>query len=235
MQPKLVLPDPRFRSPTAVGGKSDFRDEHIYSALVLADGGAGIQKVFTIPQGQSIPELKGSGKTATANSHQTTFTESTTNLTKAGELGSAIGDAALRAIGVTCEGASIVLTSGAPRAFGMTQFEVNDVLSKSFFILRIANKPQIIGPIFAFPCSGAAFGSVSTTGTAQTASVVNNGWPGALRRLKIPIPVARNDTLEGVYGVAGGASLAFNAGQGADGQPSLLWFNLYANVAGDVR
>jgi len=234
MQPRLIVPDARFRSPTAVAGKSDFRDEHVYSAIVVAHGGAGIQKVFTIPQGQAIPELKGSAITATANAHQLTFTEATTNMNKAGELGSAIGDAAIRAIGVTCEGAAVTLTTGAPRTFGMTQFEVQDVLSKSFFILRIANKPQIIGPIFTFPCSGAAFGSVSTTGNAQTASVVNNGWPGALRRLKIPIPVARNDTLEGVYGVAGGASLAFN-NTGTDGQPSLLWFNLYCNVAGDVR
>ena len=233
--PKLILPDPRFRSPTAVGGKSDFRDEHVYASIVLADGASGIQKLFTIPQGQSIPVLKGSGKTATTNSHQTTFTESTTNLTKAGELGSGIGDAAIRAIGITLEQAAIAISTGLPRAFGGTQFEMSDILAKGFFLLRIANKPQIIGPVFSFPCSGALFGSVGTTGNATTASIANNGWPGTLRRLKIPIPVARNDTLEGVIGVAGGAVLAFNAGQGADGQPLLLWCNLFCNVAGDVR
>src|ERR1700682_3618374 len=100
MQPRLIVPDARFRSPTAVAGKSDFRDEHVYSAIVVAHGGEGIQKVFTLPQGQAIPELKGSAITATANAHQLTFTEATTNMNKAGELGSAIGDASIRAIGV---------------------------------------------------------------------------------------------------------------------------------------
>ena len=56
---KLLLPDARFRSPTAVDGKADMRDENIYSALVVGSGGAGQQKVFTVPQGQAIPRLVG--------------------------------------------------------------------------------------------------------------------------------------------------------------------------------
>lgn len=234
MNPSLLLPDPRFRSPTAVGGKSDFRDEHIYSAIALQHGAAGVQKLFTIPQGQSIPTLRGSAITATANAHQTTYTESTTNLTKAGELGSGIGDAAIRAIGCTLETAAVTASTGAARGFGATQFEVADVLAKCFFTLRVANKPQITGPIWAYPSSGGVTGAISTTGTGATASIAQNGVPGQLRRLKIPIPVARNDTLEGVFGVSGGSSLAFSV-TGSDGQPTLLWVNLYANVAGDVR
>jgi hypothetical protein len=231
---EMLLPDPRFRSPTAVDGKSDFRDDNIYSALLLQNGGSGQQKLFTNPQGQTIPALKGSAVTASANPWQTTYTETTTNLSKAGELGSGIGDAAIRGIGITLETASIIQATGVARAWGATQFEVADILSKCFFALRVANKTQITGPIFTFPSAGGSFGSVSTTGNAATASVVSNGWPGSYKRLKIPVPIARNDTLEGVFGVAGGASLAFS-GAGADGQPSLLWVVLQANVAGDVR
>lgn len=232
--PQLLVPAPLQRSPTAVGGKSDFRDEHIYTAICLANGGAGQQKVFTIPQGQAIPELKGSAVTATTQAHQQTYTESTTNLTQAGQLGSGIGDAAIRAIGINLETAAVTLSTGLPRTFGATQFELNDVLAKCFYQLKVANKPQITGPIFAFPASGGAMGGISTTGNAATASVASNGWAGMLRRLKIPIPIARQDTLEGVFGVAGGSSLAFSTTDGI-GQASLLWVNMYANIAGDVR
>lgn len=232
----LLLPDPRFRSPTAVDGKSDFRDDNIYSSILLQSGGAGQQKLFTIPQGQAIPSLKGAGIIASTQAHQLTYTETTTNLTKAGELGSGIGDAAIRGIGISLEGAAITLATGAPRTFGATQFEVEDVLSKCFFTLRIANKPMITGPIFAFPAAGGAYSSISTTGAAATASVATNGWPGSYKRLKLPIPVARNDTLEGVFGVAGGSALAFStSAPGSEGQPSLLWVMLAANVAGDIR
>jgi len=234
MNPQMLVPSPVFRSPTAVGGKSDFRDEHIYSACLLQHGGAGNIKLFTIPQGQGVPFLRGAGIVAPANAWQLTFTEVTTNLSKAGELGSGIGDAALRGIGITLEGAAYELTTGSARLFGSTQFELQDVLSKVFFQLRIANKLQIQGPVWAFPGSGGALGSISSTGGGQTQSVATNGWPGMLRRLKIPIPIARNDTLEGTIGVAGGAALAFSNTED-DGQPTLLWVNMYANVAGDVR
>jgi hypothetical protein len=230
----MLLPDPRFRSPTAVDGKSDFRDDNIYSSILLQHGGAGQQKVFTIPQGQAIPALRGAGIAASTNAWQTTYTETTTNLSKAGELGSGIGDAAIRSIGISLETAAVTASTGAARAWGATQFEVSDVLSKCFFQLKVASKTQITGPIFTFPSAGGSFGSISTTGNAATAGVVSNGWPGSYKRLKIPVPVARNDTLEGVFGVAGGSSLAFSV-TSADGQPSLLWVVLTANVAGDVR
>jgi len=224
----MLLPDARFRSPTAVEGKADLRDENIYSALVLAHGGAGQQKVFTVPQGQAIPELKGSSITATTNAHQTTYTETTTNLTKAGELGASFGDASIRGIGVTIEQVGYD-TSGAALLYGAGQQEVADILAKSFFQLKIAGKKQIEGPLWNFPASGGAFGSISTTETGVTAAVVSNGWPGTTRRLKLPIMVARNDTLEGVYGVAGGSSLVFSVTTSV-GQPVLVWFSLLALI-----
>jgi len=222
--PKLLLPDARFRSPTAVDGKADMRDENVYSAVVVAHGGAGQIKVFTVPQGQAIPRL---GTTGAVAAHQSIFTELTTNLTKAGELGSSIGDASIRAIGITFENAAYD-ASGVPRTFGATQFEVNDLLSKTFFQLKIAGKLQIQGATHMFPAAGGAFGSVSTTESTVTVSQLTNGWPGTLRRLKLPILAARTDTLEGVYGVAGGATLAFS--DATTGQNSLVWFVLHALV-----
>ena len=72
---KMLLPDASFRSPTAVAGKSDMRDENIYSAVVVSDGANGQTTVFTVPRGQTIPLLGG----GTAAAHQKTFTELTTN------------------------------------------------------------------------------------------------------------------------------------------------------------
>jgi len=233
---KLLLPDARFRSPTAVDGKADMRDENIYSAMIVGHGGAGQQKVFTVPQGQAIPRLVGAA-IAPTEAHQLTHSELTTNLTKAGEAGSAIGDFSVRAIGIVFETAAYTVsgvTAGAPRTFGMTEFEVNDVLSKTFFQFKIAGKKQIEGATHMFPASGGAYGSISGTGTGQTTAALGNGWPGSMRKLKLPILVARTDTIEGVFGVAGSATLAFSVTTGV-GQSSLVWFNLHSAVKGDVR
>lgn len=233
MADQILLPDPRFRSPTAVGDKSDGRDENIYSSLVVAHGGAGQQKVFTVPQGQNIPRLAGSGIAPTA-AHQLTYTETTTNLTKAGEAGSAIGDFAVRAIGITFENGWYDASGVLNTNYGMGQQEVYDTLSKTFFQLKIAGKKQIEGATFMFPASGAGYGGISTTESTVTVSSLNNGWPGQNRKLRLPILVARTDTIEGVFGVAGSSSLVFSTTSGI-GQSSLIWFNLISLVGGDVR
>jgi hypothetical protein len=157
MAGQLLLPDARFRSPTAVDDKSDLRDENVYSALVVQHSGAGQQSVFTVPKGQSIPTLNGS-VTATANAHQTKYTDLTTNLTKAGELGSGLGDGSIRAIGITMEQAAYTTATGAPRSFGATQFEVADVLAKCFFQLKVGGKQQVSGPILRLPVLGCGDG-----------------------------------------------------------------------------
>ena len=232
--PQLYLPDARFRSPTAVDGRADMRDENVYSALCAQHGGAGQQKVFTIPQGQAIPRLAGSGILPATSAHQATFTELTTNLTKAGELGSAIGDAGIRAIGIAIENAYVIADTGVLNSYGGGQQEINEILSKTFFQLKIAGKLQIQGASFMFPAPGGAFGGVSTTAATATVSQLTNGWPTAVRRLKLPILVGRTDTIEGVFGVAGGDSLNFNVTSGT-GQPTLVWFELMTLVKGDVR
>jgi hypothetical protein len=226
---KVLLPDASFRSPTAVPGKSDMRDENIYSAVVVSNAANGQTTVFTVPRGQNIPVLG----TGVAQAHQRTFTELTTNISQAGQLGAAIGDASLRRIGISIEN-GYYDASGVLNTYGAGQQEVNEILSKTFFQLRIAGKLQIQGPTSFFPASGGAFGSISTTESAVTVSALGNGWPGQLRGLKIPILVGRTDTVEGVFGVAGGASLAFSV-SGAPAQPCLMWFNIHALVKGDAR
>jgi len=230
---KMLLPDARFRSPTAVEGKADMRDENVFSAIVLGHGGAGQQKVFTVPQGQAIPRLVGAGIVPTA-AHQLTYCELTTNLTKAGELGSSLGDAAIRGIGITIEQGAYASSNVVRAEFGATQFEISDILSKTFFQLKIAGKKQIEGATFMFPGVGGQFGSIGGGAVAAVSSITTNGWPGALRRLKLPILIARTDTLEGVVGVAAGSALAFSQTTGT-GQCSLVWYCLHVALKGDVR
>lgn len=226
---KLLFPDAKFRSPTAVDGKSDMRDENVYSACALTDGAQGNTTVFTVARGQPMVCL---GTSTNLAAHQRNYSELTTNITQNGQLGAAIGDSAFRAIGITIE-QGFYDASGALNTYGAGQQEVAEILAKTFFQLRIAGKLQIQGPTLFFPASGAMMGSVSTSETTVTAAVVNNGWPGSLRRLKLPVLVGRTDTIEGTFGVAGGSSLDFSGT--ANAQPALIWFNIYAAVAGDAR
>ena len=221
---KFLFPDASLRSPTAVQGRSDMRDENVYSAVVVTNSASGNTTVFTVPRGQTIPKLG----SATAAAHQTTFTETTTNISQAGQLGSAIGDASIRAIGITVE-SGYYDASGVVNTYGAGQRELLEILSKTFFQLRIAGKLQIQGPTLFFPAAGAAFGAIATQ-TGVGLAIANNGWPGQLRRLKLPILVARTDTVEGTYGVTGGASLSFSGNQ-----PTLIWFNMATLVKGDAR
>jgi hypothetical protein len=231
---RMLLPMGQ-RSPTAVSGRSDITDQNIYSALVVQHSGSGSQKVFTVPQGQAIPKMNGT-VTASANAHHGNYSELTTNLTKAGEFGSGLGDGSIRGIGITFEQAAFNAANaaaGSARGFGATQFEVADILAKTSFELRVGGKRQIIGPTFTYPNAGAAVGAIATTANAATLGIVNNG-SGGLRKLKVPVPVGRDDTIEGEFKVASGASLAFSV-TGSDGQPLLVGIVLFCTVKGDVR
>jgi len=239
MDGELLLLDARNRSSTAVDDKADMRDENIYSSIVVGFGGAGTQKLFTVPQGQAIPRLVGAGVAPTA-AHLLTHDVHSTNLTKAGEAGSALGDFSIRAIGVGFE-SGWYDDEGVLNTYGMGQQEVMEMQSKTFFRLLIAGKKQIEGSIDMFPAYGGVYGGISTTTTAVTVSTVTNGWPGTNRRLhrKLPILVSRTDTIEGVLGVAAGATLTFSVAgtpqEPSVGQCSLVRCNLTSNVKGDVR
>lgn len=230
--PQMLLPSARFRSPTAVEGKSDVRDETVYSALVVQHSGTGQQIVFTVPKGQAIPKMNGTA-TASTVAHHGNYSDLTTNLSKAGEFGAALGDGSIRALGITIEQAAYTLATSTQRStFGGSQFEMADLCSKTSFELKVGGKRQIIGPTFTFPSLGAVGGAIAGTGSGSTSSLAQIA--GNPRRLKVPIPVARNDVLEGVFSVATGASLAFS-GTSGEGTPCLVWFILHTTVKGDVR
>lgn len=223
---KMLFPDASLRSPTAVQGTSDVRDENVYSTAVATHGATGNITVFTVPRGQRTPVL-GSGAPA---AHQITQNELHTNISQSGQLGSAIGDCSIRAIGINVENGWYD-AAGVLNTYGAGQRELGELLSKTFFQLRIGGKLQIQGPMAFFPASGGVFGSISTTEATVTVASQSNGYPGSLRRLKTPILVARTDTLEGTYGVTGGGTLNFSA----DPQPCLVWFNIHCLVKGDAR
>lgn len=230
--PQMLFADPRFRSPTAAAGQSGGRDENIYSCLVAGFGGSGTQKMFTVPEGQSIPRLVGAGIVPTAQ-HQLTMTKLNTNLGKAGEVGSAIGEISIRSIGIGFEQAYYD-ANGVLNTYGMGQQETMEMLAKTFLIFRISGTKQIEGPTSFFPAPGGAYGSISTTEATVTVSALTNGWPGNGRRLKVFLPAARTDQLEVEFGTAGGVSLTFSVNNGV-GQSSLVWCNLWCGVMADVR
>lgn len=228
---KLLFPDAAQRSPTAVAGKSDLRDENVYSAGVLGDGASGSMQLFTIPRGQAIPELTTS--TATNQAHQQRYSETTTNITQAGQFGSALGEGSVRGIGLDIENCWVTPTTGVPNGYGATQREVGEILSKCFFRLSIGGKKQIESAVRHLPAAGGATGSVSTTANAYTVSALSNGLPGSWRNLKVPILIARTDTVVGDLGIAGGATLSFTSG--TYGQPTLVWCVLKTAIKGDAR
>jgi len=230
---QVLLPDSSQRSPTAVPAKSDMRDDNVYSAIVLQHGGQGAQSIFTNPRGQAIPRLNGSAITVPTSGHQVTYTEVTTNISQAGQLGAAIGDASFIGFGATIESAYYTSSTGALNTYGAGQQETAEILAKVFFQMKVAGKQQIQGPLYTFPAMGAQVGTISTTANAATVSTGNNGW-GQMRRLKLPILVARQDTLEGIVGVAGGDALTFSVTSGI-GQPTLVTMVIRALVAGDAR
>jgi len=231
---KILFPDASQRSPTAVGGTSDLRDLNVYSSAVLAHGGGGVTQVFTQPRGASIPELISGSLTATTNAHQMKYTELTTNITQAGQFGSALGEGSVRALGLDIENAYVTASTGALNTYGAGQQEVSEVMAKMFFRLLIGGKNQIESAIRHLPASGGINGNTFTTATAATVSVLSNGLPGSWRSLKVPILIARTDTVVGDLGVAGSSTLAFSVITGV-GQPCLIWANLKTAIKGDAR
>ena len=229
---QMLFPDPRDRSATAAAGLSAGRDENIYSAIVVGYGGSGTQKMFTVPEGQAIPRLVGASIAPTAQ-HLLIHTKLTTNLGKAGEVGSAIGELSIRSIGIGFEQAYVTAATGALNTYGFGQQEAAETMAKTFLIFRISGTKQIEGPTSFFPTPGALFGSSSSTANASTVTYLNNGWPGGGRRLKVFLPASRTDQIEVEYGTAGGVSLTFSVTTGV-GQSSLVWCNLWCGVMADV-
>lgn len=233
---RLILPS-AIRSPTAVPGKSDMRDENVYSSLVVAHGGSTVNKVFTVPQGQTIPAIKGSTPTIAA-AHHLTHSDLTTNITQAGQLGSGIGDCSFRAIGITIEQAPMFNAAASGQSsiatFGAGPQETADILCKTFFEFKVGGKTQSKGAVFMYPSVGGLFGYANSNASATGSGYVQNGWPGTPRKQKIPILAGRTDVLEGIIGLGNGTSYVFGLTTGG-GQETLLWVTLLTLVKGDVR
>lgn len=230
---QLYFPDASLRSPTAVPGRSDIRDMHIYSAVVAQHGAAGNQTIFGVTRGQPIPRLNGAGITVPTSAHQVNYTELTTNILQSGQLGSSIGEASIRGLGVDIENAYSSV-AGVLNTYGGGQQEIYEILGKMFLQFKVGGKLQNEGPLRYYPAAGGPTGSVSTTGNNATVSSLSNGLPATYRRLKAPILVARTDTVEATIGVSGGDALVFSVTTGI-GQPVLIWVNLLSATKGDAR
>lgn len=231
---QMVYPNPRYRSVTAATGIGDAHDGMVYSAGVLQHNGQGLLKLFSVQFGQAIPALKGAAVNATTNVWQTTYTLTTTNLDRPSQLGDNLGDASLRGLGVTIETAAVTPNTGVQRAFGATQFEVADILSKCAGEFKIGSKPQIQGPLWGYPQYGGAAGAISTTGSTATASIAQNAGIPIGREFRTPMMLGRYDSLSFELSVANGATLAFSTTT-ADGQPSLVWCLILVDFMSDVR
>jgi hypothetical protein len=164
---------------------------------------------------------------AQTESHQLTHSELTTNLEKAGELGAAIGDASVRSISLILEAAS-PKSNGTYGTFGATPADVADVLSKCYFQFKVGGKVMTQGPVWSFPASGGLSGGVAATANNATRGIASNGSLMRGRNLKVPVQIARNDTVGGVIGTGNSASLVME-------NPALLTCLLGALVRGDVR
>lgn len=233
---KLVLPANVGRSPTAVPDTSDVRDDNVYSAGVVAHGATGQMSLFTVPKGQTIPELKGSAITATTNDHQTTYTDLTTNLNKAGEVGSGIGDLSVRAIAVDVEPKYFTDAGAANSSYGAGPRELAEIQAKMSLIFKIGQKEMTKGKLSWYGTAAGIYGDVaiSTTLNASTlnAALVRNGTEP--RRFKMPLLIHRSDTIECILQVAGSTGLSFTT-QSSLGQPTLVWVQLFSTIRGDAR
>lgn len=221
-------------SLTGVQGAVSRRDDLIYSAILLQHGGAGPQYCFTQPSGAAIPALKGSAATASTNAWQLTYSDATTCIAQAGQLGTIIGDVAVYSIGIHLEQAKMNPATLALSTWGATQYEAVDCASKLSFKLKVGSSKELTkGPIRAFPSLGGIVGSVgvTTTANATTASggLATNGIPGTGRMIREPLGIAKTDTLIGEIDVAPSSSLEFRTTSG-ESTPTLLFVDMRAAV-----
>lgn len=218
------------QTATAVPGYKSARSDMIYSAVVLANGGNGPVKAFTVPGGQPIPTLTGQA-TKPLQAWQQVHDDHSTNLKQAGVLGDGLGDAAVHTIAIDVENAAFAPSTGVQRTFGATLFEIADITAKMSFVFKVKGVEQTKGAIEYFPGLGGVTGAVSTTANAATASIVSNGVPGLGNRYDYPIMIAANNAIEAVLQTGNGSALAFSSAA-SDGQPCLVrvCFKAFTNL-----
>jgi len=231
----LIPSSAGFRPPTAVQDQTDARDDVVYSSLVIANGASNYGKMFVVPQGGNIQELKGSAVVATTQSHQKVHSELTTNLEKAGEFGSGLGDAAVRGISLCLETAPIS-NAGVYSTYGACPADVIDLGNKGYFQFKVGSKVMAGGPVGSFPSWAGPQGAISTTANVAMNGVLSNG--NALlggRRQRIPIQISRVDIVVGLLGFGNSSAFVGSGAAVAGGQSFLVWCLLNVLLGADVR
>lgn len=235
MGSNFLVPTPDFRSPVAAPGQSGMRDDLVYSAVLVGHGAASSVNAFAQGQGGPIQSM---GTVTGTTAVQTTFSLTTTNLSQSGVVGSNIGDIGIREIGIKIQQASYVgaSTGATLSTTGADQQGAVEITTKMSYQLNLVNKPMQQGPLFAFGSPGDVFGSQAVASTSATAagivtSLVGNGVPGNPRRLEVVLAISRIDTIQAIFAVGAGDTLAFTA---AAAHPTLLWNVFFCNVAADL-
>lgn len=229
MLPELNLPAP-MRSNTAVPGLTDAIDANIYSSGVFANGANGELLLFSVPQGG---QMLAAPTTAVLANHQTRYDIVHTNLKENSRLGS-IGDAVLRAIGVSVEQAGITQSTGLPTTYGATTQELAEIESKVSLTFKKATREYIEGPVRQFPGLSGMEGFANSTVGATPVSIVRNGSMDRLgRRLNVNIRVGRADSIEAKLRITSGTTLVFQGA--ANTQPTLVWVETLSFVGRDLN
>lgn len=230
---QFIVPSPDFRSPAAAPDQSGMRDDQVYSAVCVGNGATGSVNAFAQGQGGQIQSI---GSTTNQQAFQKTFSLATTNLSQSGVVGSNIGDIGIREIGLNVQPAfyKVAANVTAQSLYGAGPQEVTEILNKMSYQLNLINKPMQQGPLFAFPAVGGPTGgyAVSMFAAAAATNLVGlqtNGTPGRPRKLEVVLVLARIDTIQAIFTVAGGDSLTFSADC-----PSLIWNTFLCNVAADL-
>lgn len=223
------------RSPNAAAGITDVRTDFVYGSLVVTHAAQGTGSMFTVGRGSPIPSI-GTGVPVAA--HHIRHGEHSTNIQEAGRIGSAIGDVTAAAIAIDIEQAVpqfVPGSEGTYSLYGATGQEVAEILNKCYFILKIGQKEMTKAPVRVFPALGGVVGALGNTTNNSMVGFASNG-PGirAGRQLRQRIRIDRTDAIEGVFGVAPSATLAFRTVAGA-GQETLVTCFIDCGVASDVR
>ena len=235
------MADPQGRSPTAASGFSDWREDILYSSLVMQSGGTADQKLFTAGLGSAILAMRGAGITASAQAHHANHSPLTTSLLKPNEVAVSGLQADVRVTGISIQLESAGMTQlGVYAQYGATPLEVAEVVAKTWYNFSVGGKIMQQGSLSMFPGAGGVSGSVGISQTTNNSTNVvgfaanGNALLGGRRLKDRPIPIGRTDPILGTVAVANGAALVFSRAN-TDGQPFLLTNILGVRARADVR
>ena len=175
-------------------------DRLVWSSVLVGPGGARQQKLFTIPQGQAMARLIGSAYRPPDGFFET-YDQAATNLYRAGELGSDIGDVAIHKLSADFI-APPVLPTGCTTITGAS-------FSERVFLRA---RPQLPQPARDHAAEDWEVLKQNLMVTFRVAG--RRHWEGPLSmlagdglKLRLPILVASFDTIEATLEVPASAAL----------------------------